>query len=110
MRSLELSLTSFAQDDINISFNFYEKQSKSLGTYFYDSIISDLDALKFYAGIHQKYFGYYRMITKRFPYAIYYDIEDKLVVVHAILHTRADIGFISDRLKSVSMTLSSDFL
>jgi len=39
MRSLELSLTSFAQDDINISFNFYEKQSRDLGTYFYDSII-----------------------------------------------------------------------
>ena len=40
------------------------------------------------------------MITKRFPYAIYYDIEDDLVVVHAVLHTRRDLSFIEDRLQT----------
>jgi len=98
MKSYALFLTELAQKDIYDSEKFYEDQSPNLGVYFYDSIIVDLDALKFYAGIHQKYFGFYRMITKRFPYAIYYDIEDDLVIVHAILHTRRDIDFINKRL------------
>ena len=38
------------------------------------------------------------MLTKRFPYAIYYDIEDDLVVVHAVLHTRKNLKFIEKRL------------
>lgn len=40
------------------------------------------------------------MITKHFPYAIYYDIEDELVVVYTILHTRRDLKFIKERLQS----------
>ena len=98
MKSYALSLTDLAKDDIYISQDFYESQSQNLGIYFYDSIVSDLDALQFYAGIHQKYFGFYRMLTKRFPYAIYYDIEDNLVIVHAVLHTRKDFSFVRERL------------
>ena len=40
------------------------------------------------------------MITKRFPYAIYYDIEENLVVVHAVLHTRMDMRLVEQRLRS----------
>ena len=100
MKNYALSLTELSQEDIYESQAFYEEQSQNLGVYFYDSIIVDLDALKFYAGIHQKYFGFYRMITKRFPYAIYYEIEDDLVVVHAVLHTRKDLKSIENRLNS----------
>ncbi len=100
MKSFTLLLTELSQKDIYASQDFYETQSQNLGIYFYDSIICDLDALKFYAGIHQKYFGFYRMLTKRFPYAIYYDIEDSMVIVHAILHTRKDLKFIEERLSS----------
>ena len=99
MKSYALSLTDLAKKDIYNSQDFYEEQSQNLGIYFYDSVICDLDALKFYAGIHQKYFGFYRMLTKRFPYAIYYDIEGDLVVVHAVLHTRKNLESIKKRLK-----------
>jgi hypothetical protein len=30
------------------------------------------------------------MLAKRFPYAIYYDIKDDLVIVYAILDLRAN--------------------
>jgi len=98
MRTYALHLTEDAQIDIHHSENFYENKSPNLGTYFYDSIISDLDALKHYAGIHAIHFGLYRMITKRFPYVIYYDIEDDTVIVYAILHTRMDISSMQTRL------------
>ena len=32
-------------------------------------------------GIHPKYFAYHRMLSKRFPYAIYYKIEEGSVVI-----------------------------
>jgi len=100
MKTYALHLTDDAQTDIYNSEDFYENQSLNLGTYFYDSIISDLDALRHYAGIHAVHFGFYRMVTKRFPYVIYYDIEDDVVVVHAVLHTRMDLKFIKERLSS----------
>jgi hypothetical protein len=56
--------------DIQYGQHFYEQQQDGLGVYFLDSLFSDIDALLLYAGIHQQYFGYYRALSKRFPYAI----------------------------------------
>jgi len=88
MNNSLVTLTELAQEDLKSTEVFYEKQAKGVGEYFRDSIITDLDSLIFYGGIHQKYFGYYRMLAKRFPYAIYYDVIDNTIVVHAILDTR----------------------
>ncbi len=61
------------------------------GEYFFDSVFSDIDSLILYAGIHQKYFGYYRMLSKRFPYAIYYKMEGNYqAVVFRVLDLRRD--------------------
>ena len=98
MNNFSLYLTDLARDDIFLSQKFYENQSPNLGNYFYDSIIADLDALEFYGGIHQKHFGFYRMLTKRFPFAIYYELDGEVVIVHAVLHTRKDILSILDRI------------
>ena len=39
------------------------------------------------------------MLAKRFPFAIYYDIENNnKLVVHAILDTRQNLSNIEDRL------------
>lgn len=38
-----------------------------------------------------KYFGFYRMLSKRFPYAIYYKIENESeVIVYRVLDLRRD--------------------
>ena len=90
MTTYSLSLTELASDDLKDAESFYEKQDENLGIYFRDSIITDLDALLFYAGVHEIHFGYYRMLAKRFPFSIYYDVEDSHVIVHAILDSRTD--------------------
>jgi len=95
---LDLYVTELAREDLSKSIMFYEIQSENLGLYFKDSLISDLEALLFYAGIHQKYFGYYRMLAKRFPFSIYYRIEDTRIVVHAIIDDRRDPKFHQERL------------
>jgi plasmid stabilization system protein ParE len=47
--------------------------------------------LALYAGIHRKVHGYHRLLSKRFPYAIYYRVEsDETVLVYRVLDCRRD--------------------
>ncbi len=74
--------------DLKTAEEFYEKQSIGLGGYFKDSIISDIESLWLYGGIHSKVFGLYRLLSKRFPYGIYYEISDDIVIIIAVLDLR----------------------
>lgn len=93
------TLTSASQDLID-GYWFYEKQSEGLGTYFLDSLYSDIDSLAIYGGIHPIYFNkYHRSLSKRFPFAIYYRLENNTVLVHAILDCRRDPAWIRKRIQ-----------
>ncbi len=89
MNTYDVIVSKFADDDLVLGENFYEAQALSLGIYFFDSLIADIESLSFYGGIHIKYFGFYRMLAKRFPYAIYYYIEDNIVIVIGVLDLRS---------------------
>ena len=41
-----------AKEHLVEGFRFYEDQEEGLGTYFLDSLFSDIDSLVFYGGIH----------------------------------------------------------
>ena len=77
--------------DLKIAEEFYEKQNKGLGIYFKDSIISDIESLWLYGGIHNKSFGLYRLLSKRFPYGIYYEVDNDTVLVIAVLDLRQNL-------------------
>ena len=79
-----------ARDDLSAGFDFYERQQEGLGNYFLESLFSDIESLGLYAGIHPKQFGYHRLLSKRFPYAIYYDRVRQTVRVWAVLDCRRD--------------------
>lgn len=82
-------LTSAFEDLFNARI-FYEKQGEGLGDYFFESLSSDIDSLNLYAGIHPRLYGYYRMLAKRFPYAIYYEITGDEAIVWRVLDLRQD--------------------
>ncbi len=90
------------KDDLKIGKDFYNLNKASIGDYFIDSIISDIMSLKLYGGIHNKIFGLYRMLSKRFPYAIYYDIRDAKAIVIAVLDLRRNPSWIQENLKERS--------
>jgi hypothetical protein len=48
------------------------------------------DSLVLYAGIHPIHFGFHRMLSKRFPFGIYYEVEHEVAYVYAILDMRRD--------------------
>jgi len=52
------------QDDLASGFRFYEAQAVGLGSYFIDSLYSDIDSLRFFGGIHLVVAdGYYRLLS-----------------------------------------------
>jgi len=88
---MRIKILSSALDDLHKGRLFYEKQGEGLGEYFLDSLFSDIDSLVLYGGIHTMVFGYHRVLAKRFPYGIYYRIEDDtVVVVWRVLDLRRD--------------------
>lgn len=88
MKLFEVLITEDALGDLERSRTFYEKQAIELGNYFFDSLIADIESLHFYAGIHLKEYGVYKMLAKRFPYMVYYDIIDDVATVIAVLDQR----------------------
>ncbi|OGV63403.1 MAG: hypothetical protein A3K19_30865 [Lentisphaerae bacterium RIFOXYB12_FULL_65_16] len=83
---MRIKVLSSAIDDLDAGRKFYDRQGEGLGAYFLDSLFSDIDSLALYAGIHGKVFGYHRLLSKRFPYAVYYLLEEAdLAVVWRVL-------------------------
>jgi len=101
MRCREVFLSSEANDDFKAGRDFYDRNSKKAGDYFVASLLSDLEALSFYAGIHPVFFGLYRMLASRFPFAVYYEIHEAQIWVVAILDMRKKPAGIIEKLKSV---------
>ncbi|MBA4394987.1 MAG: hypothetical protein C0407_15650 [Desulfobacca sp.] len=91
----------------------YWYNDQGLGDSFRDSLFSDnvsirklgipdendIDSLQLYGSIHAQHFGYYRLLSKRFPFAIYYRVARKTVCIQAVLDCRRNPVRIEERLK-----------
>ena len=97
---MKIKILSSASQDLIDGYWFYEKQAEGLGTYFLDSLFSDIDSFIINAGIHPLHFGkYHRMLSKRFPFAVYYRVENKTALVHGVLDCRRSPAWIKKNLK-----------
>ena len=95
---MSLCILDEAEQDLIEGFRFYEMQDVGLGDYFLDSLFSDIDSLQLYAGIHSIHFGHHRLLSRRFPFAVYYKVEGETIHVWAVLDCRQDPARIQDRL------------
>jgi hypothetical protein len=89
-------------NDLNEGKDFYDQREAGVGDYFWDSLVADIESLIIYAGIHNKRYGLHRMLAKRFPYAIYYEIKGEIAYVVAVLPMRRDPAWIKNKLKERS--------
>ena len=56
-------------------------------------LFSDIDSLMLYAGIHRQVLGFHRMLSRRFPWAVYYRFDAAgAVVVYRVMDCRQDPG------------------
>jgi plasmid stabilization system protein ParE len=98
---MKIAILASARDDLADGFDFYERQAEGLGNYFLESLFADIDSLRLYAGIHRKVLGFHRLLSKRFPYAAYYDLDDRTIPVWAVLDCRRDPAMIRRRLRGL---------
>ncbi len=98
MNIKRIQILSDAENDLDEGREFYDKQGENIGDYFWDSLLSDIDSLVIFAGIHRQEFGFYRMLSKRFPYAIYYEVNGDVASVIAVLPMRRDPVWIKDKM------------
>lgn len=77
--------------DIEAAFQWYESEEPGLGFEFVDELRHAYRrVLNGPFKYHELRSGIRRAITRRFPYAIYFSVEDEVVVVVAVLHTARD--------------------
>ena len=98
---MKIRILEIAERDLQSGYEFYEAQQSDIGSYFLDSLYSEIDSLILYAGIHKRVFGYHRQICRRFPYAVYYTVEHDDISVWRILDLRRDPTWIFDQLRMV---------
>ena len=98
---MSIRILTSARNDLADGMRFYEIQAPGLGAYFLDSLSSDIDSLQLYAGIHRKVFDFHRMLSKRFPWTVYYRVEGDEVLVFRVLDARRDPGRIRAALRDL---------
>lgn len=97
---MQVRIARSAETDLLEGYAFYEEQQAGIGDYFLDSLFADIDALALYAGIHPKPDGrLHRTLAKRFPFAVYYDVQGDIATVVAVLDCRQNPASIAKRLK-----------
>ena len=88
---MKIEILNLAEQDILDGYHFYESQAAGLGGYFLENIYTDIDSLALYAGIHLKpHKSFHRLLSKKFPYAIYYAVSNETAFVHAVVDCRRD--------------------
>jgi hypothetical protein len=95
---MRIKILSIAEADLEEGHRFYESQADGLGTYFLDTLYSDIDSLAYFAGMHRTVLGYHRLLSKRFPFAVYYRVTGDEAIVFAVLDCRRNPSWIRKKL------------
>jgi hypothetical protein len=96
---MKVRILASASQDLVDGYRFYEKQAEGIGTYFLDTLYSDIDSLIINAGIHPvRFVKYHRLLSKRFPFAVYYRVEGQIALVYAVLDCRRKPAWIRRKL------------
>ena len=97
MISVSVSEDAFA--DLTEGFQFYEAQDTGLGDYFADCLRADIEGLKISGGTHRTvYRDYFRLLSRVFPYGIFYTMEEDSAVVWAVIDLRRNPEWIRAKL------------
>ena len=85
---MKVRLTALAEFDLVEAQDFYAPAGRWVLDHFMESIDEAMSVLSRTAGVHPVHFGHHRMAVSHFPFSIYYDMEDDVAVVKAILDDR----------------------
>lgn len=95
---MKIEVLDAAENDLLEGRDFYERQAPGIGAYFVTAIASDIDSLLLTAGMHPVRFRFHRLLSKRFPFGIYYGVKGDIVQIHAVLDLRRNPAWIRQRI------------
>lgn len=96
---ITIEISGRAYQDLANGAAFYERQSRGVGRYFISCLEVDIEGLKVTAGIHREaYANYHRLISRVFPYAIFYVFSEESVEIRAVVDCRRNPKWIRKRL------------
>lgn len=84
---MKIKILESASSDLKKGYSFYESKS---------------------AGIHNNKYGKCRLLSKRFPFAIYYDIVEEMIIIYAVLDCRQEPKQIEIELKKNGKPTTDD--
>jgi plasmid stabilization system protein ParE len=97
---MPVAISDDALVDLNEGFWFYEDQQAGLGEYFLSCLRADIEGLKFTGGIHRRFDGgFHRLLSRVFPHAVFYTVENQRVIIWAVIDCRRDPAWILDHLR-----------
>jgi plasmid stabilization system protein ParE len=100
--NLKMIIRPEAEKDLDDAFSWYEERRKGLGYDFLLQVEAGLRFIEKYPlALSDIYKGVRRYIIKRFPYIIFYSIDNHNVIVLAVLHSGRDPDWIKKRIKSI---------
>ena len=102
---MQLEILDHAERDLESGFHFYEKQRSGLGDYFLHSLYGEIDSLIIFGGIHPVVFGYHRLLSHNFPFAVYYLLHDDVVEVWAVVDCRRNPTRMKQKLKKLKKVM-----
>jgi plasmid stabilization system protein ParE len=87
--------------DVEDAISYYEQRSQGLGKRFYDSFLSTIQSIQ----AHPHHFTYVyssvrRCMVAKFPYKVFYIIEEEKIFIIGVTHAKRSNTFIRKRLRS----------
>ena len=100
----KIRISEDALDDLKEGFLFYEAQELGLGDYFTSCIRSDIESLRIMSGKQRVvYRDYYRLLSRIFPFGIFYTLENDTAIVWAVVDLRRDPEWIKEKMTNKSV-------
>lgn len=98
---MKLWILDRAEDDLVAGYRFYEDREPGLGQYFLQSLCADIESLRLHAGIHRRaYRDFHRLLSRRFPFAVFYKVAGDTAYVHAVVDCRRRPAWIRQHVRS----------
>jgi len=90
---MRLRYTDRSKDDVELAFAWYERQRRGLGFEFLNCLEASIQNIINYPEIYQIRYSIFRGCPiRRFPFSIFYTIEDNGIVVHSVFNNRQEPG------------------
>jgi len=97
---MKIRILDFAKIDLIKGYHFYEDRGAGLGAYFLTNLYADIDSLAILGGLHPTpYRHFHRALSKRFPFAVFYTVEDGVVMVRVMVDCRRKPSWIRQHLR-----------